>query len=386
MSWAWLRRACVAGYVVALLWTACGASAADLSAVGEVVEQLDTEPLARFLRQLDEEMYPVMPDFAVERIVADPGYLFDPQQMLYSAGAFLAREVVANLGMLGALVTMAVLTAALDAVAAGVAHRAPAVTAQAVCRIILVIVGVTAFHRSASVGLETVENMMGLIYALMPSLVTAMAASGGIVTAAVASPLMVAAAAAMGALVRSWVVPMLLMSTVLSLVGDLGGRRQVARLAAVMRQWALLVLGFGSTLFVAATTVRGGIAKVSDAAAGRAAKFLTGSIVPVVGKVFSDAIDVIAASSGLVRGALGAFGLVALVVVCLFPLLRMAGIMLAFRVAGALCQPLGDTKLSDALWELAEALQSLCVAVGTVGLMFFLCMAAFAGLGGVLPR
>jgi len=62
----------VAGYVVALLWTACGACAADLSAVGEVVEQLDTEPLARFLRQLDEEMYPVMPDFAVERIVADP--------------------------------------------------------------------------------------------------------------------------------------------------------------------------------------------------------------------------------------------------------------------------------------------------------------------------
>ena len=56
MSWAWLRRACVAGYVVALLWTACGACAADLSAVGEVVEQLDTEPLARFLRQLDEEI------------------------------------------------------------------------------------------------------------------------------------------------------------------------------------------------------------------------------------------------------------------------------------------------------------------------------------------
>ena len=300
MSWAWLRRACVAGYVVALLWTACGACAADLSAVGEVVEQLDTEPLARFLRQLDEEMYPVMPDFAVERIVADPGYLFDPQQMLYSAGAFLAREVVANLGMLGALVTMAVLTAALDAVAAGVAHRAPAVTDQAVCRIILVIVVVTAFHRSASVGLETVENMMGLIYALMPSLVTAMAASGGIVTAAVASPLMVAAAAAMGALVRSWVVPMLLMSTVLSLVGDLGGRRQVARLAAVMRQWALLVL---IRLHVrrghhGSRRHREGVGRRP----GRAA-VLTGSICRWWA-VFSDAIDVIAASSGLVRGAL----------------------------------------------------------------------------------
>lgn len=358
----------------------------DAGGVDEIVDSLDTEDITRFLERIDRELVPDMPSFDVKKIIDDPGALFEPGRVLQAAGSYLAREVVAGFGMLGALVTMAVLVAVFDGVAAGVAHRGPILTAQTVVRVILVIMGVSAFERAAAIGLETVENMSGVLYALMPSLVTAMAASGAIVTAAVVSPVMIAATAAMGTIVKLWVIPMLLMAAVLGLVGDIGGRKQVSRVAAVMRQWTVIILGLGSTLFVATAGIRSGIAKVSDAAAGRAAKFLAGSMVPVVGKAFSDAIDVVAASSSLVRGALGAFGLVALIMLCLFPLMKMAGIMLAFRIAGALCQPLGDARLSDALWEMADALQGLCVAVGTVGLMFFLCMAAFAGLGGVLPR
>jgi stage III sporulation protein AE len=352
----------------------------------DVIERVNTEDITRFLEELDRDLVPQMPRFDVMQIIDDPGTLLEPGRVLQAAGSYLAREVVTGLGILGALVTMAVLVAAFDALASGVSARGPVVAAQAVCRVILVIMGVTAFERVAALGIETVENMSSLLYALMPSLVTAMAASGAIVTAAVVSPVMVAATAAMGTLVRSWIIPTLLMAAVLGLVGDVGGRKQVSRIAAVMRQWAMIIMGLASTLFVAATGIRSGIAKVSDAAAGRAAKFLAGSMVPVVGKALSDAIDVVAASSSLVRGALGAFGLAALVMLCLFPLMKMAGIMLAFRVAGGLCQPLGDSRLSDALWEMADALQGLCVAVGVVGLMFFLCMAAFAGLGGVLPR
>lgn len=383
------------GLVLMVVMAAAASGAAAVAAPGDaarvagvegVVNSLDTGDITQFLEALDRDLAPEMPRFDIVQIIDDPGVLFDPGRVLQAAGSFLAREVVAGLGILGALVTMAVLVAAFDGVAAGVTARGPIITAQAVCRVVLVIMGVSAFERAAALGVETVENMSGMLYALMPSLVTAMAASGAIVTAAVVSPVMVAATAAMGTLVRSWVIPMLLMAAVLGLVGDIGGRKQVSRVAAVMRQWTVIILGLGSTLFVAAAGIRSGIAKVSDAAAGRAAKFLTGSIVPVVGKAFSDAIDVVAASSSLVRGALGAFGLVALVLLCLFPLLKMAGIMLAFRIAGALCQPLGDAKLSDALWDMADALQGLCVAVGVVGLMFFLCMAAFAGLAGVLPR
>lgn len=386
------RGLVVAVVLLAVMIRACSglAAAQDGGALGpgvnQVLNELDTEEFEGFLESLNSEASRYLPEFDIAKIASDPASLFDPVELLHNAGAYVAGEVLGNLSILGALVMLAVLAAALQVLAAGMNERGPVFTAQVVCRMVLVIMGVSAFERSANIGLRTVENMMNLIYAMMPALVSAMAASGGIATAAVASPVLAAAAAAMGTIVRSTVVPLLMLATVLSLVGDIGGRKQVTRIASIMRQWAFAILGLGSTLFVATAGIRSGITKVSDAAAGKAAKFLAGSMVPVVGKVFADALDVIVASSALVRGALGAFGLVALALVCLFPLLKMASIMLAFRIAGALCQPLADDGISDCLWELADALQALCLAVGTVGLMFYLCLAAFAGFGGVLPR
>ena len=64
--------------------------------------------------------------------------------------------------------------------------------------------------------------------------------------------------------------------------------------------------------------------------------------------------------------------------------MKMTAIMLMFRIAAAVTQPLGDSRVSDCLDELGDALSSLCVCVATVGLMFFIGVSIVLGLGGVV--
>lgn len=349
------------------------------------LSQLDTDGIERFLRGVDDDVAQRLPEFDIRRIMSTHGSnLLDlPRLGRELAGVFI-REVQLNLRLLGELVVVAVVCTMLCLLGAGFGEEGPAAVAWAACYMVMVVLGVRSFSVSAEIATRAVDQMTSFMYAVIPALIGTLAASGGVATAAVVSPFMLGATAAVGTLVKTTIIPLLLMAVTLSLVGEISRRKQLSRLAGLLKWAGMTLLGLATTVFVAFTGVRGGLASISDGAAAKAVKFLSGSMVPVVGKVFGDALDLVAASSLLVRGAVGAFGLVTLAVVCLFPVMKMTAIMLMFRIAAAVTQPLGDSRVSDCLSELGDALSSLCVCVATVGLMFFIGVSIVVGLGGVV--
>lgn len=364
---------------------AVSSSEALESAASEQLSQLDTGDIERFLRQVDDDVAKRMPAFDIKHIMSTHGTdLLDLPWIGREVVGFLVHELQLNLGLLGELVVVAVVCTMLCLLGASLGEDGPAAVAWAVCYMVMVVLGVRSFSVSAEIATHAVDQMTSFMYAVIPALMGMLAASGGVVTAAVVSPFMLGATAAVGTLVKTTVIPLLLMSVTLSLVGEVSQRKQLSRLAGLLKWAAMTLLGLAATVFVALAGMRGGLASVSDGAAAKAVKFLSGNMVPVVGKVFGDALDLVATSSLLVRGALGAFGLATLAVVCLFPVMKMTAIMLMFRIAAAITQPLGDSRVSDCLDELGGALSSLCVCVATVGMMFFIGVSIVVGLGGVV--
>ena len=351
----------------------------------EQLSQLDTGDIERFLRQVDDDVAQRLPAFDIKHIMSTHGTdVMDLPWIGRELVGFLVRELQLNLKLLGELVVVAVVCTMLCLLGASFGEDGPAAVAWAVCYMVMVVLGVRSFSVSAEIATRAVDQMTSFMYAVIPALMGMLAASGGVVTAAVVSPFMMGATAAVGTLVKTTVIPLLLMSVTLSLVGEVSQRKQLSRLAGLLKWAGMTLLGLAATVFVAFAGMRGGLASVSDGAAAKAVKFLSGSMVPVVGKVFGDALDLVATSSLLVRGALGAFGLTTLAVVCLFPVMKMTAIMLMFRIAAAVTQPLGDSRVSDCLDELGGALSSLCVCVATVGMMFFIGVSIVVGLGGVV--
>lgn len=70
-------------------------------------------------------------------------------------------------------------------------------------------------------------------------------------------------------------------------------------------------------------SVRGITSSVTDGVTIRAAKYITGNFVPVIGKMFADATDTVISASLLVKNAIGLSGVIIILFLCAFPAIKI---------------------------------------------------------------
>ena len=73
----------------------------------------------------------------------------------------------------------------------------------------------------------------------------------------------------------------------------------------------------------------------------------------------------------MIKQALGIFGVVIIMGMLIFPLLKIAAIALIYKVSAAVAEPMGDAKTAAILEVMSTHLLLMLAAVASVGLMFF---------------
>ncbi len=133
------------------------------------------------------------------------------------------------------------------------------------------------------------------------------------------------------------------------------------------------------TLFTGITAIQGVAGSVGDALTLRTAKYMTGSLIPVVGKMMADAVETVLGYSILLKNGATIAGLITLSTLVLFPLVKLLSLILIYKFAGALVQPVGETSLGDALNTMSNCLSMIFAAVATVALAFFIGISIIIG-------
>lgn len=354
------------------------------TALDEQLERLDTSDLDFFLQQLDDDLRRQLPVTNVADLVRDPdgGLRLDPvafgQDMLH----YLVGEVVVQSRLLGQLVVLAVLCALLHNVAASMSTSAGNI-GFLVAYMVIIFLGLQSFGIAADIGRDTLDGMSDFILALLPLLSTMLAAVGAVSSAALFHPLIITVVTLVVAFIKNVVFSLLFFAAVIGVVSQIVAEFPLSRLADLFRQGALTLLGFVFTIFLGVMAIRGAIAPVADGVALRTTKFLAGAFIPVVGGMMSDAMEVVVGGSLLIKNALGVFGLTTLLVIVAFPLVKILALVIVYRVATALVQPISDRRLVDALGTMSDTLTMVLVALGTASLMFFLVITIVVGIGNV---
>jgi len=127
--------------------------------------------------------------------------------------------------------------------------------------------------------------------------------------------------------------------------------------------------------------VQGIAGSVADGVALRTAKFGIGVFVPVVGKLFSDALEAVIGTSLLLKNAVGLVGILGVFFICSFPILKIVSLMLIYKIAAAIIQPIGDKMIADSLNLMSNSLTLVFAAVSSVCIMFFFVIAIVVGAG-----
>lgn len=115
----------------------------------------------------------------------------------------------------------------------------------------------------------------------------------------------------------------------------------------------------------------------------QAAKFVTGNLVPLVGGVVADSLELAAGCSLLLKNALGAFAALGVVFLCLYPALKILVVAFIYRLAAVFVQPLGQERLAESLQEIGKTVTVVFATIAVVSLMFFFCLTILVGLGNM---
>ncbi|MGI6588999.1 MAG: stage III sporulation protein AE [Peptococcia bacterium] len=352
----------------------------------EIVENqqqsLDLSELEEFIKELDRDIGSIFPDFSFSQIIEKfkEGDLdLSPQEALKKIIIYFWREVMVNLSLLGKLLVIAVVCTILQTLQSAFEKGTVARLAYFICFLAVITLAISSFKVAITTGITTIDKMVEFMKLLLPVLLVLLTTLGGLTTTALLQPFLLVFLNFMSTFTQKIIFPLIFLTAVLCISNNLSTHFKVSRLVNFFKQITKVGIGLVLTLFIGVISVESVTGAVVDGVTLRTAKYMTGAFVPVAGNMFADALDAIMGGSLLLKNALGLTGVLTLVAIILFPVIKILALAVIYRLASALLQPLGDTLLANTLEEMSECLFLTFAAVTSVAIMFFMTITIIVG-------
>lgn len=350
------------------------------------LENIDTEALEDIIGKINMETEDFLPALDIRAMTLS---LLKGEQTLTFQGTvnglfkYLFREVVVNFSLLAKLMILSILCAFLNNLSNAFESEAVDKLAYIVCYLVIIAIAVQSFSVATKIGLNAINDMVNFMQALLPILLTFLMATGGITTTALFQPIIIGSVGIISTLTKDIIVPIIFFSAILSIINHMTDKIQISKLALLLKQICILLMGLTLTVFTGIITIQGVAASTADGVAIRTAKFAVDKFIPIVGGFLTEAVDTIMGCSLLLKNGIGALGLIALAFIVVMPLLKILSLILIYKIASAIIEPIIDGQLSNCLKEMSNSLTMLFAAVLTVAIMFFIAVTIIVGAGNI---
>ena len=215
-------------------------------------------------------------------------------------------------------------------------------------------------------GSRTVTELSEYGKLLLPVMTGALASQGGTTSAAALYAGTAAFDALLCSLIGNVLVPMVYMFLALAAAGAATGEAGVGKLKDLVKwlaSWALKLVLYGFTGYMGIT---GAVSGTADAAAVKATKLTISSVVPVVGGILSDASETVIVGAGVVKNAVGIYGVLAVMAIWIAPFLQIGVQYLMLKLTGAVCSVFELKRISGLIEDFSSAIGLLLGMTGTV--------------------
>ena len=135
------------------------------------------------------------------------------------------------------------------------------------------------------------------------------------------------------------------------------------------------------TIFVGILSIRGMTANTLDAVTVKTIKFAMDNFIPFVGKAFGDVISTVAGYSLAMKSVISALGVLVIVAIVIYPIIKIFVMTVAFRLTGAILEPVTDSRISDSITMVGDSLTMIMSCIITISIMFFIMAAMMASTG-----
>lgn len=349
------------------------------------LESLNIDELKTFWEKISSEYGGFLPESQkgslYEFIKGDKKFSF--QDWASGFMKFMFHELIVNGKLLGSLILLTVFSMFLQSLQNSFEKSTVSKAAYAIVFMVLIIIALNSFQVAINYAQEAIDTMISFILALIPLLLALIASSGGLVSAAFFHPVILFLMNTSGVFIQYVILPLLFLSTLLSIVSILSEHYKVTQLANLLKNWSIALLGMFLTIFLGVISVQGVSAAVTDGIAIRTAKFVTGNFIPVIGRMFTDATDTVISASVLLKNTVGIAGVAILLIIAAFPAIKILMISFIYKFAAAILQPLGGGPIIKCLDIMSKSVIYVFAALAIVSLMFFLSVTVIIAAGNL---
>lgn len=348
----------------------------------QLQEQIDLSQMQGFLQQLDNDAQQAIPGFSLTEMFDDlkSGKIdLRPEKIGSTILMILGREILGSAPLIGKLIILSVLAAVLGQLQHSF-NGSVGKIAHYMIYLVLISLALTTFQMTLNVATEAIDKMVGLMQTLFPVMLTLLVSMGNLTSAALFKPIIMGSLTVLVTIIKNVILPLFFLAAVLRLFNNISEQFKLSKLAGLLEFAGKLSLGVIMTIFIGVMTIQGVTGGVTDSVIFRTAKY-SADLVPVVGKFFKDAVELVITSGLLLKNALGIIALFAIILICIGPIVKIVAMIFVFRISAAFIEPLGEKALSDSLQDMSKSLVFILVTVASVSIMFFITVAVVIGTG-----
>lgn len=316
---------------------------------------------------------PQAPDSAAELMPEEPeSFGAGLWYVVKKAVATLQPEIAQAAGQCLAVIA-AVLLTTLARTAPGNGKQ----MAELVCTLTVAGVLLKSTGSLVRLGTETVQELSDYGKLLLPVMTAALAAQGGAAASAALYAGTAAFDAVLGSLIAKILVPCVYLFLALAVAGSAIGEDILKKLQDLVK-W-LITRGLKNVLYIFTgyMGITGVISGSADASAVKVTKMAISGMVPVIGGMLSDASEAILVSAGMVKNAVGLYGLLALLAIWIQPFLQIGIQYLLLKFTAAVCGVFGEKSSTDLIQDFSTAMGFLLAMTGTMCLLLLISTVCF---------
>ena len=120
-----------------------------------------------------------------------------------------------------------------------------------------------------------------------------MYATGSFISANSIGPILLFLITFIGNIISNIFIPIILVSTVLSIVSQISDKVQISNLSKFLKSSVIWTLGISLTIFVGVLSLEGTLGSSVDGITAKTAKAVVSSSIPVVGKLLGETVDAV---------------------------------------------------------------------------------------------
>lgn len=306
----------------------------------------------------------------------------DSKAILNRIGKIFFKEVYENIPLLIKILSITIICAVLANIQNSFERTTVSELAYYISYILIITLVIKSFNSVMELSRSTVDSMVNFMEIILPTLLTLLVAVGGLRASTFFHPIVLGGVNIIGILIKDIVFPLIFFSFIVGIISRISERIQFSKLAELMRQVIVTLLGGFLTIFIGIMSIYGVVSSV-DGITARTAKFAVDRFIPIVGKFLSDAMDTVVGCSLILKNAVGSLGLFALLFICISPIIKVVALIFMYKLIVAVTQPISSMRVGDCLEEVNKALLLVLASLLSVSMLLFITITIIVEAGNV---